>query len=275
MSVAGLERSLDLLEAMAGWPEGIALGDLADRLGMPKSAVHRLLGTLAARGYVLQDQDTADYRLSLRLADLGFRLLDGLKLPDLGMPVLARLAERTGEYCRLSLVEGDGLVWVARAQGATQGLRYEPDMGTPVVLHATATGKAWLATLPEDQALAVVFRRGFVPPPQAGVGVIRTVDSLRADLDRVRARGYAEAVEEGEAGTVALAAVFRTGPAPGAPVAGTVSVAGPLLRMGPERRAALAAPLRDAAAELSALWPLRSRQKQSRVARTAEREATR
>src|SRR5262245_24828468 len=112
MSVAGLERSLDLLEALAGWPDGIALGDLAAQLGMPKSAVHRLLVTLLERGYVLQDPASLDYRLSLRLAELGFRLLDGLKLPDLAMPVLNRLAERTAEYCRLALLEGEGLTWV-------------------------------------------------------------------------------------------------------------------------------------------------------------------
>src|SRR5260221_14480559 len=135
MSVAAVDRTLDLLEAMAQCPGGISLGALAERLGMPKSAVHRLLGTLTERGYVRQDAGSLDYRLSLRLAELGFRLLDGLGLPDLAMPVLERLAERTGEYCRLALLEGDGLTWVARAQGATQGLRYDPDMGAEVALH--------------------------------------------------------------------------------------------------------------------------------------------
>ena len=56
--------------------------------------------------------------------------------------MLDELAERTHEYCRLAIVEGENLIWVARAQGAKSGLRYDPDMGQELVLHATANGKA-------------------------------------------------------------------------------------------------------------------------------------
>ena len=163
------------------------------------------------------------------------------------------------------MVDSGGLTWIARAQGSTQGLRYEPRMGGDIVLHATATGKAWLATLPEDEALRLVVARGFpvprhVDPANFGKGVVRTIDELRAHLKETRRRGYALAVEEGEAGTVAMAAAFRANEHPDAPVAGTVSVAGPLIRMGPARRDKLAPLLAAAANELAALWPLRQHQ---------------
>ena len=69
-------------------------------------------------------------------------------------------------------------------------------MGREVVLHATATGKAWLATLPEDEALRLVVARGFPVPRHAdpgtfGKGVVRTIDELRAHLRETRRRGYA------------------------------------------------------------------------------------
>jgi DNA-binding IclR family transcriptional regulator len=251
---------LSLLEELAGEPDGAALGDLAERLDAPKSAVHRMLATLAARGYVVQDQSTQTYRLSLRLAVLGFRYLDAHRLPDAAQAVLDRLAAETREYCRLALVEGEGLVWIARAQGATQGLRYDPDMSHQVVLHATATGKAWLATLPEAEALRIVCARGFGTPPGFGNRVVRNVDELRAQLAETRKRGHAVAIEEGEPGTAALAAVFRAWDAPDAPVVGTVSVAGPLMRFDPSGRARMVGPLFEAARDLSSLWPLRQRQ---------------
>ncbi|HLI11149.1 MAG TPA: IclR family transcriptional regulator [Alphaproteobacteria bacterium] len=259
--VAAVDRCLALIETLAQEAEGLSLGDIAARLDMPKSATHRMLATLAAHGYVTQDPATQAYLLSLRLAVLAFRYLDARRLPDVAQTVLDRLARDTAEYCRLAVVEGDGLIWVARAQGATRGLRYDPEMGHEVVLHATATGKAWLATLQEEEALRIVFAQGFRAPPNAGKRVVRTVDELRTHLAETRRRGYAVAVEEGEAGTVAVAVTFRAWDSPEAPVAGTLSVAGPMVRLGRERREEIGAALIAAAREVAALWPLRQRQR--------------
>ena len=265
MSTTAVDRCLSVIESLVEESAAVSLVDLAARLEMPNSAIHRILATLASRGYVRQDPATQAYALTLRLSTLGFRLLGARHLPDAGQLALQRLAEDTGEYCRLAVVDGDGLTWVARAQGSTQGLRYEPPMGREVVLHATATGKAWLATLPEDEALRIVVARGFPIPAKAdpatfGKGVVRTIDELRAHLRETRRRGYALAIEEGEPGTVAMAATFRASEDRSALVAGTVSVAGPLIRMGPARRERMAPLLAAATNDLSALWPLRQHQ---------------
>ena len=261
MSTSTVDRCLALVETLAGRPDGAALGDLAEQVQLPKSAAHRLLQTLAARGYVTQDAQTQDYQLSLRFAALGFRYLDMRRLPDVAQGALDRLAGDAGEYCRIAVVEGDGLVWIARAQGATQGLRYEPAMDREVVLHATATGKAWLATMPEEEALAIVYRRGFHTPPGFGPRILGNVDDLRRHLRETRQRGYALAIEEGEAGIVAMATTFRAFDGPEAPVAGTVSIAGPLVRLGEARTALLAPRLHAAAREITELWPVRRRQR--------------
>jgi IclR family acetate operon transcriptional repressor len=260
MTVAAIDRCLALLELLAAEPDGVELGVIAERTGMPLTAAHRTAATLVERGYLVQDPASQAYALSLRLAILAFRNLDARHLPDVAQAVLERLAARTGEYCRLSVVEGDGLTWIARAQGATAGLRYEPLMGHEVVLHATATGKAWLATLDENVALQIVCARGLDRGPVLGPKRLKTVDDLRQHLAETRARGYAIAVEEGEPGTVALAVVFRADERAEAPVAGTLSVAGPLVRMEPERYPEIARALHEAAAEMAALWPLRKRQ---------------
>ncbi|HVB68369.1 MAG TPA: IclR family transcriptional regulator [Acetobacteraceae bacterium] len=259
MPVASLDRALDLIESLAAAPEGMPLSDLARRLGMPKSAAHRLLATLSARGYVAQDPVTQMYGLSLRLAGLAFAMLDRRRLPDLAQGVLDELARRTREYCRLALAEGGELIWVARAQGATQALRYEPEMGQTVVLHATATGKAWLATMPEADALALVAARGFAVPPHFGPRAVRDLAALSEHLAATRRQGYGLAVDEGEPGTVALAVAFRAWDGPDAPVAGTLSVAGPLSRLPPAAYPTLVAALRLAAGRMAELWPLRRR----------------
>lgn len=259
MTVAAIDRCLSVLESLAGEPAGLDLGVIAERVGMPKSATHRLLATLEARGWVVQDAETAAYCLSLRFAMLAFRDLDARVATDLVQPVLDRLARATREYARLAVVEGDQLTWVGRAQGAVSGLRYDPDMGLEVALHATATGKAWLATLPEERALAIVKARGLDGTPLIGPNAARTMEEVRAALAETRARGYGTAIEEAEAGIISLAVAFRASPDPAAPAAGTLSIAGPAPRMGPERHDAIVAALREAAGEMEEIWPLRLR----------------
>jgi len=266
VTVAAVERCLAILTTLAGEREPMELTDIATRNDLPVSAVHRILVTLASQGWVIQDPDNQRYALSLRMSTLAFRNLDARAVPDMVQSVLDGLAQRTHEYCRLAIVEGNDLVWVARAQGAVSSLRYEPDMGQEIILHATANGKAWLATLPERQALDLVRARGFDVQRPLGPNSVTSTDELRAALEETRAQGYATSVEEAEAGTMALAVPFYADTGPNATVCGTISVAGPLVRLTPDRHAELAQALHRAAREIGNIWPLRNRQRDYRLA---------
>ena len=269
MTVAAVARTVHLIEELAGAPGAVELSVLAERVGLPLSAAHRILTTLVASGIVVQHPVTSSYQLSLRLAVLAFRSLEARRVPDVVQPVLDRLAARTREYCRLAIAEGDHLVWVARAQGAPAGLRYDPDMGDEIVLYATANGKAWLATFCDDDVRRILAAHGMSAPRPLGPRCITRVEALLEDLAEVRRRGFATAVEEAEEGTAAVAVAFRAGSAIEAPVAGTISVAGPLIRMSEARHAELAAALRDAAAEAGEMWPIRVFGESARPAREA------
>jgi DNA-binding IclR family transcriptional regulator len=257
------QRCLDLLELLADAPDGLALAGVCARLKLPKSAAHRFLAVLAARGFVRQDAATQRYALTLKLASLGFRFLAGTGWPDLARPVLDALAARTGELARLALVDGDTLTWVAKAQGAATGLRYDADAGRSVILHATATGKVWLASLPEARALELCAREKRLGMRGLGPNAVTTLAALRRELRLTRRRGWGEAVEEGEPGVAAIAVAVRPRGDPDADVCATVSIAGPLARMNAPRRAALARAAQASALELSQLWPLVKRAAQA------------
>lgn len=261
MTVAAVSRCLNLLDILAGAYEGFELSEIAAQLDIPPSAAHRLVTTLVNHGWVTQEPTTQKYALSLKMSILAFRDLDNRNVPDVVQAVLNRLAASTREYCRLAILEGHDLVWVARAQGAVTGLRYDPDMGQEAVLHATANGKAWLATLPEEEALSIVYSRGFKTDRTLGPNSARTIDELRGRLNETRALGFGISVEEAEAGTAALAVPFRSGPGEHDPIAGTISIAGPLVRIHKARWPELAQKLRKASQEISELWPLRMRQR--------------
>jgi IclR family transcriptional regulator, acetate operon repressor len=250
-----IHRVLGIFDLLVGHPEGLPLTQIASQLKLPKSAAHRMLMAMIERGFVAQDAVSERYRLTLKLAALGVRSLAEMNIPEVCQPVLDRLAAKTGELIRMTLVEDRSLFWVAKAQGAHSGLRYDPDMGHRVVLHATSTGRAWLATLDDDEAVKIVLEHGFDVPARFNRHLICNDRDLRNELRRTRKRGYGLAIEEGEAGTAALAVVIFNQLDGNA--VGTVSIAGPTVRLKPERLVELSGELKEAARELSALWPVR------------------
>lgn len=249
---SNLDRAIDVIELLAEEADGQRLSSVAERLAIPKSAVHRLLVPLCARGWAEQDRESGRYRLSLRLAILGQRLLYATRLPDICQPILDRLARECRELVRMTLVQDESLVWIGSAQGASPGLMYQPSMSGAVALHATANGKAWLAGLAESEALRILGDRG-LRPMAARTRV--TLEDMRAELERTRTRGWGLAEEEAEAGVTALAVAIPS-PDPMRPAVGTLSIAGPVVRVTPERYPPLVALLRTAAVELQRLWPL-------------------
>ncbi|MEO6408263.1 MAG: IclR family transcriptional regulator [Burkholderiaceae bacterium] len=241
-----LDRGLLLLEHLCGQPEGMALTALADELDIPHSACHRLLVELQKRGYVRQLRDQGAYMLTAKLASLGLIFLSSSGIVDIADPLLERLAKESGELVRLSIVDGDRLTWVAKAQGSRKGLRYDPDMGSDAHLSCTASGHAWLLTLSDERALELVSRQGFGSPQEFGPKAPITVKVLLGLLHAARVRGYAMIDEAFAPGMTAMAApVMRNREA-----VGVISIAGPRLRLTFDRMQALGPALLAATAEL-------------------------
>ncbi|HZQ62073.1 MAG TPA: IclR family transcriptional regulator [Casimicrobiaceae bacterium] len=255
------ERCLAIIELLAAGASSLPLGEIAERLRLPKSATHRLLATLVDLGWAEQDPETSFYRLTMRLATLGQQFYVATGIPDVCQPLLDRVAVECRDFARLSVVDGDTLVWVAHAQGATGGLLYQPSLTSNTVpLHATATGKAWLATLDADQVVHSVMKHGgFKDADRYGPNVIRSIDALMREVKATARRGYGVAVNEAEPGVTAVAAAIRCGP--GEPAVGTVSIAGPSVRMTEKRIRELAPLIVQSATEMAALWPLRPRRR--------------
>ena len=241
-----LDRGLSLIEQLCGQPEGLSLTALADVLDIPPSACHRLLSELQRRGYVRQLRSQGPYVLTVKIAAIGLELLSSKGIVDIAEPILERLAQTSGELVRLSIVDDDRLVWVAKAQGTRKGLRYDPDMGMDARLSCTASGHAWLLTLSDERALELVSRQGFGQPKAYGPKAPTTVVSLLNMLHAARQRGYAVIDEVFAPGMTAMAApVVR-----GAETVGVVSIAGPRQRLTLERIEQLAPAVLAATAEL-------------------------
>lgn len=251
---SALEKSFNIIELLARHPAGLSIGELAKRTDQPASGVHRTLQELARLGYARQLRAHGDYILSMKLPAMGLGLLARSGINDIAQPILDQLALDTGELIRLSVIDGDNLVWVAVAQGATSGLRYDPGQEQGVVVHlaGTAGGLAWLSTMDDDEILRRVsiqgLRRG---DSEMGAGAPLVLADVLALVAKARADGYAVAVDSYIPGMGAMAVPVRD-TATGA-VLGCLSIAGPAVRMARTRMTALGPALNTAAAEMGAI----------------------
>ncbi|MBN9888569.1 IclR family transcriptional regulator [Salipiger abyssi] len=248
---SALEKGLGVISFLAERPEGASVSEIAKALDLPPSGVHRLLKELEALGYTRQSREHGDYMLTLKLATNGLAFLARTGIPDLSQPILDRLAQSTKELIRMALFDGEELVWVGVSQGATAGLRYDPDAehGQIVHLASASGGQAWLSGLSDDDAVASVMRQGLEKPGGAGVSAPKGVAELLQIVQTARAQGYAQNTSSFMLGMAAIAVLIRH-PDTDEPI-GTVSIAGPSARATPELLHSFLPELRQAATDLA------------------------
>jgi len=222
-----------LLKEFLSREKEIGVSELSRRLGLGKSTVHRLLTTLVSEGLVEKNPETGGYRLGLVMFELGQAVRVHMDLHAAVGPVLASLREETHESCQVGVLDGHEVVYVDRLE-SSQSLRLFNETGRRVPVHTTSSGKVLLAHLPSDRLDAVL---AVAPLDQMTPRSITDEALLRAELDKVRVRGWSEAVEEREIGVASIAAPVRdtTGE-----VMAAISIGGPAARMGAAQRRRLA-----------------------------------
>lgn len=245
-----LERAFSILELLVRTPTGLSVGEIAAALGQPPSGTHRMLGELVQLGYVRQQKAQGDYQLTIKLASMGLTFLGQTGITDVSQPILDTLAKTSGELVRMAVFDGTNLVWVGVSQGATAPLRYDPGREQGVAVHfaSSAGGQAWLAALSDEEALEQVTRQGLIRSDEPGLKPPRTIAELLAILKRTRERGFSMNCDSYMVGMSAMATTIHRVDT-GAPI-GTVSIAGPSVRMDEARMRDLAPALKAAAAEL-------------------------
>jgi len=243
------DRALSIVELLAHNVKGLPMSEIGDRLGIPRTAAHRLLADLKETGYVKQDPSTSQYALTIKLASLGLSFFAATGITDAAQPLLDDLAGVSAELVRLAVVEGNQLIWVAKSQGSRSGLRYDPDAGLDVYLPATANGLAWLSAVSEERALELIARQGMDRAREHGPGAPLSLRQLMDEVQATRERGYAMVFDAYEAGTSAMAAPVRMSEQDEA--VGTVSIAGPSVRFTKDRMQTLLAPLQACAHALA------------------------
>jgi DNA-binding IclR family transcriptional regulator len=241
--VQSVDRALRLLEVVAATaPRGETVTTLATRCGINRATAWRLLGTLEARGLVERDPSTNRYRIGLAMirmsASAGY---DGLVRRT--RHVLERVSVQTGETADLAVAGQHGVTYVGEvAPPSVMAINW---VAREVPLHATSTGKAFLAWLPAEEALGLLEQ----PLPRFTDTTLTDPDELMAQLVGVRERGYAECAGELEPALYGVSApILNLDDRP----LGVFSIWGPVSRVPVTRFAELGPLAVEAAAEIRA-----------------------
>lgn len=185
-NVQSVDRAVRILTMLAGNPFPVGVAELANRLQLSTTSVHRMLTTLAALGWVEQNTRTSRYRLGTRFLGAGAAGLITHPLVQHGRHFLERLSEITGFDAFLSTLVGSRVVYLAKTDGE-QGLgnAFEPGVSLPA--HSMATGKLLLAYTTRE-VRDEIYKAGLEPYAK---GTITDPDELEAELATILTQGYA------------------------------------------------------------------------------------
>lgn len=239
-----LEKAMALLNIVSKAPAPMTFTQLLHACGMPRATLHRILATLQREGLLQHDAGGKTFRLGLRFLELAHEVWSDFDLRVAAQDELLLLRDQIGESVHLVVLEGHSAVVIAGEQ-ARQSARLSPGVGERLPLHASAVGKAVMAWLDPSQQQHLLESIGL---PSLGPRTITSIGALKSELDLTRARGYALAICESSADTVALAApIFDFEERP----IGALAISGTLAELDETRAHSLSAAVIGAARKIS------------------------
>ncbi|MDQ2851367.1 IclR family transcriptional regulator [Dermatophilaceae bacterium Sec6.4] len=236
--VQSVGRALDILEAIDAAGGEMALVEMSAVSGLPMPTIHRIVRTMADRGYLRQLPDRR-YALGSRLIPLGATAL--IAFGSRSAPELGRIVREFGETANLATLDNDQLVYVGQVP-SPHAMRMFTDIGRRVLPHCRAAGKAMLAQLPDADVVHILHRTGM---PAMTERTITDPAAMLTELARIRKVGFA--IEEGEMelGVTCIAVAI-----PSKTALMSISMSSPAARMTSEVRKRAIPFLQEVAAQL-------------------------
>ena len=226
-SIRAVERALDVLLSFSRETPELTMTQIAERVGIHKSTIHRLLATLEKKRFVQRDPVTGIYRLGIRLLQMAYLTLEHNDLRRLAAPFLRRLCDQHQENIDLSVLDDADVVYLNMLE-SPQRVKLAAAVGQRLPAFATASGKAILAYMP-DETVRRILERGM---PQYTLHTLRSPEAFFENMRQVRMQGFAVSEQEFEEGINAVAAPILD--LCDRPIA-AVAVAGPAYRLSRQR----------------------------------------
>src|SRR5437588_454887 len=200
--VKSARRTIDLLETFAANPAWTSLADLHARTGFPRSSLHGLLRTLRDAGWIEADTGGTRFRLGVRALICGTAYVDRDPAMPHATEALERVREQTGFTAHYARLCGADIVYLETRE-SRHSAHLVSRVGRTLPAYATSLGKALLAELTDEEITDLLDPE----LPALTEHTITDRETLRAELTRIRERGYSLEHEEGTPGIACVAAV--------------------------------------------------------------------
>lgn len=224
-TVQSVDRAIVILEILARSGE-VGVTELARELGVHKSTAFRLVAALERRDLVEQNAGRGKYRLGTGILRLAGATTSRLDLVQESRTVTRALAQHTGETVNLAVLSDGAALYMDQIAGSS-ALQPHNWVGQRIPLHATSNGKVLLSALDRNEvARQVPALRAYT------ANTITTLEGLMRELEEVRQRGFAIAIDELEIGLTAVAAPVRN---IHGEVMASLSISGPTFRLDARR----------------------------------------
>jgi len=236
-TLQSLERGIDLLFLFTAERPTLSLPEIAKALGLPTSTVYRLVATCCKKNVLARDARARRYELHASLLRLQHVLRARLDIRRIALPHLEELALASGETSQLFLLQGNNVV-CAEAVSSPNMIRFMPERGRAIPLHASALGRVVLAFLPDE------FLRKYLQ--QVGLQAmtphtLTDATKLRALLRQIRRQRYALTFQQMYLGARGVAVPIFD---PAGAVVASMGISGPHPRFTDRKARGLVEPLR-------------------------------
>ncbi|MPZ58912.1 MAG: helix-turn-helix domain-containing protein [Rhizobiales bacterium] len=195
-----LERGLEVLRAFDCEPRSLSNRIIAERTGLPKSAVTRITSTLVSLGYLNRTPGLGHYQLGARVFDIGNAYLERSALRRVARPVMERFADRRDVSCGLAIADRKQMIYVVWCP-APKTLTLRLAAGSKLPMARTAIGKAYLWALPPAErrdVLALIKQSAREHADEVMTGIKTAFN----DLDQ---HGYCISIAEFQKNTFGIA----------------------------------------------------------------------
>lgn len=223
-TVRSVERAIDILTCFTVSEPILTVPEISQKTGLTKSTIFRLLASLESKGMVEKIHSTYEYKLGLRLLDLGNVVQSSLELIDIAKPIMKELSEKTKETVNINIVQGNHRVCIERIDG-NQALRKVSEIGRLLPLSKGASGKLLLAFCDNDKVIEILNE-------ERETMIVEEMNKLKLELFEIREKGYAASFSERLEGTASVSAPIRD--YTGNVIAG-ITISGPLVRFTEEK----------------------------------------
>ncbi|EON73245.1 IclR family transcriptional regulator [Lysinibacillus sphaericus] len=198
-----LERAMTIAKVLASetTENSLSISELATKVDLPLSTLHRILKAMIQQGMIEQDEQTKHYRLGTIWMEFGLQVYDTMDYISKIRPELERLAREVEQSVYLSKPAGTDTIIIERIDSAANPIRIYDQLGIRIPMHIGAANKAILASMPTSQASEIISQ--LVPNDD--------IADFNTQLEQIRKQGFSISHGERTAGTSSVAVAVLNG----------------------------------------------------------------